>query len=220
MASLVVQKTFKTQLKNNNLRIRLIAIGIVIFVWQVGVSGLGKPFMATPLGILQAIPTTLFNDKKLWPGVFETFGVVFQGISISVLIGVVLGLMMGRIPAISYAFAPYVNGFYATPMVAVLPLFTLWFGFNVSATLALVLFAAIPPMAVAAWAASISRRSYPSRSRPRPASTSMPSARSCARPSACSTTSSTRPSGRCRSRPRKRATNAVSAWGSPAWAMR
>jgi ABC-type nitrate/sulfonate/bicarbonate transport system permease component len=151
MESLVAPKTFLTQLNNTNLKIRLFAIGIVLLVWQVGVSGLGKPFMATPLGILQAIPKTLFNDKKLWPGVFETFGVVFQGISISVLLGVILGLMMGRIPAISYAFAPYVNGFYATPMVAVLPLFTLWFGFNVSATLALVLFAAIPPMAVAAW---------------------------------------------------------------------
>ena len=65
MESLAVRKTFRSQLKNKNLRIRLFAVGIVIFVWQVGVSGLGKPFMATPLGILQAIPKTLLEDKKL-----------------------------------------------------------------------------------------------------------------------------------------------------------
>jgi len=150
MASVTLTQNKKFSL-NVDTRTKIIAVTVFAAIWQVGVSSLGKPFMATPLGIIQAIPKVLFTDKKLWPGVFETFGVVFQGISISVVVGVLLGLAMGRLPAISYALAPYVNGFYATPMVAVLPLFTLWFGFNVSATLALVLFAAIPPMAVAAW---------------------------------------------------------------------
>lgn len=139
---------------------RVILLALIVTVWQTAVTRFGQPFMATPLGILEAIPTVLFNDPRVWPGAVETFGVVARGIGVSIVIGTLLGLMMGRVPLLAEALSPYVNGSYATPMIAVLPLFTLWLGFNTSATYALVVFAAIPPMAVSAYDGS---RSIPKR---------------------------------------------------------
>lgn len=124
---------------------------VILIVWQIGVGLFGKDYMATPIGVITAVPDVLFNDPKLWPGVGETFAVVFRGLILSVVVGTGLGLIMGRVTFVADALAPYVNGFYATPMIAVLPIITLWLGFNTSATFALVVFAAIPPMAVAAW---------------------------------------------------------------------
>jgi len=130
---------------------RVLLLALIVTVWQTVVPRRGQPFMATPFGILEAIPQVLFNDPKIWPGAVETFGVVARGIGIAIVVGTLVGLVMGRIPLLARAISPYVNGSYATPMIAVLPLFTLWLGFNTSATFALTIFAAIPPMAVSAY---------------------------------------------------------------------
>ncbi len=124
---------------------------VILAIWQIAVSLFGRDYMATPVGIVVAVPDVFLNDPKLWPGVWETLAVVFRGLLLSVVLGMVLGLLMGRVSFLADALAPYVNGFYATPMIAVLPIITLWLGFNTSATFALVVFAAVPPMAVAAW---------------------------------------------------------------------
>ena len=162
MASVVASQTGVDSIKtpvgrkgvsNRTKRIlaRLIAVVFVLAIWQVAVMFFGKDFMATPVGILLAIPDVLLNDPKIWPGVWETFSVVVRGMVVSILAGLIIGLAMGRIPFLANSVAPYVNGFYATPMIAVLPIITLWLGFNTSAVFALVVFAAVPPMAVAAW---------------------------------------------------------------------
>lgn len=129
----------------------LVVTFVILALWQVLVGIFGRDFMATPLGILSALPEVLTNDPKLWPGVWETFGVVVRGMLVAVIAGLALGLVMGRVQFVADSLAPYVNGFYATPMIAVLPIITLWLGFNTSATFALVVFAAVPPMAVATW---------------------------------------------------------------------
>jgi ABC-type nitrate/sulfonate/bicarbonate transport system permease component len=50
---------------------------------------------------------------------------------------------MGRSVLFERAIRHYVNGFYAMPMIIVLPLFSLWFGYSGAARVATVIFAAI-----------------------------------------------------------------------------
>lgn len=133
------------------LAVKIVALAIIAVVWHVVVTTFGRDFMATPIGVLQAVPTVFLDDPMIWPGARETFGVVFRGLAVAIVFGCILGVVMGRVPLVGDAMSPYVNGVYATPMIAVLPIFTLWLGFNTSATFALVVFAGLPPMAVAAW---------------------------------------------------------------------
>lgn len=139
---------------------RIITLGAIAAIWQYSVPRFGRDFMATPFGIARAVPEVLLQDARVWSGAAETFGVVARGMGFAIVAGTLIGLAMGRMPGLAKAVAPYVNGSYATPMIAVLPLFTLWLGFNTSATFALVVFAAVPPMAVSAWdgAASVPQR--------------------------------------------------------------
>ena len=50
---------------------------------------------------------------------------------------------MGRSSAVERGIRHYVNGFYAMPMIVVLPLFSLWFGYSGATRIATIIFAAI-----------------------------------------------------------------------------
>jgi ABC-type nitrate/sulfonate/bicarbonate transport system permease component len=137
--------------RGRSLRIKLAALLVIAVVWELVVALVGHDFMATPTGVLAAIPEVLLRDEILWGAAWETLRLVLLGLAIAVLVGSALGLAMGRVRWVQAAMSPYVNGIYATPMIAVLPVLTLWLGFGVDATFALIVYAALPPMAVAAW---------------------------------------------------------------------
>ena len=59
------------------------------------------------------------------------------------MLGTAIGLLMGRSTGVERAIRHYVNGFYAMPMIVVLPLFSLWFGYSGAARIATIIFAAI-----------------------------------------------------------------------------
>jgi ABC-type nitrate/sulfonate/bicarbonate transport system permease component len=68
---------------------------------------------------------------------------VLQGLAIAVVAGTAIGLAIGRVPVVDRFLQLYVSGFFAMPMVAILPLLTLFFGYTGDARLATVVFAAI-----------------------------------------------------------------------------
>lgn len=131
--------------------IKVVAFLVIAAVWELVVAVAGQDFMATPTGVLAALPGELVGEDTLWAAAWETLRLVLLGLAIAVVVGVSAGLAMGRIAWVQAAFSPYLNGVYATPMIAILPILTLWLGFTTSATFALVVYAAVPPMAVAAW---------------------------------------------------------------------
>ena len=107
-----------------------IAFGIIILgLWEVGVRNFAAPFVARPLRIAEAVPSGL--------------GAVVLGLAIAIAAGTLIGLLMGRVRAADRMLDFYVNGFYAMPMVAALPLLTVWFGYSEDARLATIVFAAL-----------------------------------------------------------------------------
>ena len=66
-----------------------------------------------------------------------------EGLAIALVFGTIIGLLMGRSPAVERGFRHYVNSFYAMPMIVVLPLFSLWFGYSGTTRIATIIFAAI-----------------------------------------------------------------------------
>jgi ABC-type nitrate/sulfonate/bicarbonate transport system permease component len=73
----------------------------------------------------------------------NTLAAVAEGLAVALVFGTAIGLLMGRSPALEKAIRHYVNGFYAMPMIVVLPLFSLWFGYSASTRIATIIFAAI-----------------------------------------------------------------------------
>ncbi len=124
-----------------NLTIKIVAGVIILVVWQVGVAALAPRFVAKPLGIAEVFPAVV-TDAAFLAAVASTLGAVLQGLFIAVVFGVVVGIAMGRVKFFDRMLNFYVNSLYAMPMVAVLPLLAIWFGYESDARLATIVFAA------------------------------------------------------------------------------
>jgi ABC-type nitrate/sulfonate/bicarbonate transport system permease component len=119
-----------------------IAAGVVILLlWEILVRATAPAYVAKPSGIIAVIPSVL-SDPAFLRATGATMLAVVEGLAIAIALGTVIGLAMGRSLFAERFFRHYVNGFYAVPMIVVLPLMSLWFGYTGAARLATIVFAA------------------------------------------------------------------------------
>ena len=121
---------------------RLITGLVILLVWEFVVRALAPGYVAKPTAVVMAIPKVL-SDPAFLAATASTLTAVAEGLAIALVFGTVIGLLMGRGAAFERGFRHYVNGFYAVPMIVVLPLFSLWFGYSSAARMATIIFAAI-----------------------------------------------------------------------------
>jgi ABC-type nitrate/sulfonate/bicarbonate transport system permease component len=119
----------------------LVGFGILL-VWELVVRGFAPAYVAKPTTVIAAIPRVIV-DPAFLTATGQTLGAVAEGLAIALVVGTAIGLLMGRSVLFERAIRHYVNGFYAMPMIIVLPLFSLWFGYSGAARIATVIFAAI-----------------------------------------------------------------------------
>jgi ABC-type nitrate/sulfonate/bicarbonate transport system permease component len=116
-----------------------------LVIWQVLVGAFAPSYIATPIDTLRQIPAVL-GDVQFRSDVGTTLLAVIEGLVIAVVIGTILGLVMGRLPDVNRVLGQYVSGFYAIPLIAIVPLLTVWFGYTSRARLAMVVLEAILPI--------------------------------------------------------------------------
>lgn len=121
---------------------RLIAGVVILLVWEAVVRAFAPAYVAKPSTVALAIPKVI-ADPTFLRATGVTLAAVAQGLAVALILGTVIGLLMGRSPALERAIRHYVNGFYAVPMIVVLPLFSLWFGYSGATRIATIIFAAI-----------------------------------------------------------------------------
>src|SRR5215216_4962920 len=115
---------------------------VILLVWELVVRGFAPAYVAKPTGVIAAIPKVIV-DPAFLTATAITLGAVAQGLLIAVVFGTVIGLLIGRSTVADRMLRHYVNGFYAVPMVVVLPLMSLWFGYTGAARLATIVFASL-----------------------------------------------------------------------------
>lgn len=120
-----------------------VVTGIVILLtWEIVVRMLAPAYVAKPSTVVMAIPKVIV-DPVFLQALGATLAAVTEGLAITIVIGTCLGLLMGRSATIDRMIRVYINGFNAMPMIIVLPLFSLWFGYSGAARIATIIFAAI-----------------------------------------------------------------------------
>jgi ABC-type nitrate/sulfonate/bicarbonate transport system permease component len=126
------------------------SILVVLVAWEVlARSGLFTAFLLPSLSsvlarvIEDAVSGLLFFDLAL------TFYRAIAGFVIAALAGVVLGILIARIPAIHWLFDPIVSIGFPMPKVAFLPVFMLWFGVYDFSKISMIVFNAIFPVIAA-----------------------------------------------------------------------
>ncbi|HEY3918600.1 MAG TPA: ABC transporter permease [Stellaceae bacterium] len=121
---------------------RLCAGAIILVLWQIVVRAFAPSYVATPIGVAIAIPHVVV-DPVFLAGAAITLAAVAEGLAIALVFGTLLGLVIGQSQIADRALRQYVNAGYTLPMVVVLPLVSLWFGYTGAARLATIVFAAL-----------------------------------------------------------------------------
>lgn len=121
---------------------RLITGLFILLSWEIVVRALAPAYVAKPSTVVLAIPRVI-TDPVFLQALGATLAAVAEGLAITIVIGTGIGLLMGRSDTIDRMIRVYINGFNAMPMIIVLPLFSLWFGYSSAARIATIIFAAI-----------------------------------------------------------------------------
>jgi NitT/TauT family transport system permease protein len=121
---------------------RLLAGVVLLLAWELVVRGFAPPYVARPSTVLMAIPKVAANPA-FWNAAAGSLTAVAQGLTVAIVLGTLIGLIIGRSTVADRMLRHYVNGFYAVPMIVILPLVTLWFGYSGAARLATIVFAAL-----------------------------------------------------------------------------
>ena len=121
---------------------RLLTGAVILLGWEIVVRAIAPAYVAKPSTVLLAIPRVI-TDPEFLQALGSTLAAVAEGLAITIVAGTAIGLLMGRSNTVDRMIRVYINGFNAMPMIIVLPLFSLWFGYSSGARIATIIFAAI-----------------------------------------------------------------------------
>jgi ABC-type nitrate/sulfonate/bicarbonate transport system permease component len=131
--------------------IRILAVTAVLGGWEVYGRSLNPIFLSTPSRVVPAF-WELIQDGRLLTATRQSLEVLFIGMLISIVGGVLLGALMGLNRIVFYVFDPFVTALYNTPSVVLIPLIMLWFGLGVNAKVVIVILSAIFPIVIGTYA--------------------------------------------------------------------
>lgn len=127
--------------------IRAIAWVTLLVVWQVVAARVDPRFFTTPIAMTKAF-VELVQSGELHEALLNSARSLFAGFALAVLIGVSIGLLMGRYRLVGAALDPYVNALFPTPRIAFIPLVVLWFGLELQAKIIVVCMMSVFPILI------------------------------------------------------------------------
>jgi NitT/TauT family transport system permease protein len=135
-------------LRRNHLAGTLSVLGGLL-LWEL----LSRFFVANPLFL--AAPTQIFaaiahlaRTGELWHHVAVSGLEFVIGYAIASVLGIALGLGMASSERIKQIAQPWIAGLYATPTIALAPLFILWFGIGIWSKVLVVIFLVLFPVTI------------------------------------------------------------------------
>jgi ABC-type nitrate/sulfonate/bicarbonate transport system permease component len=118
---------------------RLITAILVFGSWEAAERlGFLDPFFASSPSLIAQKLIVMVADGSIWPHVAASASVVGLGFTLAVVVGVPLGLALGRSELLRGTMEPYIAAIYASPTVAFLPLIIIWLGIGLLSKVALV----------------------------------------------------------------------------------
>jgi NitT/TauT family transport system ATP-binding protein len=127
--------------------VRTASLAATLGAWEWYGRGVDPIFFSYPTAILAAVPAMLAKGE-LQAAASLTLQGLAAGFALAVLLGIALGLLMGRYRLVDQLLDVQVSALYSTPNVALIPLIILWFGLGMTAKIFIVFLAAFFPIVV------------------------------------------------------------------------
>jgi NitT/TauT family transport system permease protein len=124
---------------------------VVLGAWEVFGAQINPIFLSTPSRIAVALFNLVRTGELLVALRLSLLGLVI-GFAAAVVIGVPMGVLMGRSRTVAAALEPWVNALYVTPRVALIPLLLIWFGIGFEAQLVVIFLSSVFPLIINSYA--------------------------------------------------------------------
>ena len=130
--------------------IRIYALLIFFIAWQLVGSSLNPLIFSPPrvVGVRMAQLLADGSSNGIPVNTLITIETVLAGFIPAVIVGIPLGLLIGRNKIAEYTLDPYITLIYAVPLIVMIPILTVWFGSNMLADYVLVFVAALFPIVI------------------------------------------------------------------------
>jgi NitT/TauT family transport system permease protein len=130
--------------------IRALSVVVVLAAWEVLGASINPIFLSTPSRIALALWDITRNGQLFQALQLSLLGLVI-GFGASIVVGVPLGILMGRSRTIEAALEPWVNALFVTPRVALIPLLLIWFGIGFQAQVVVIFLSSVFPIIINAY---------------------------------------------------------------------
>jgi NitT/TauT family transport system permease protein len=129
--------------------ITIVNLALFFTLWELVAtySGVETIFLPKISAIVREIQE-MYTEGILVENVMISLRVYAVGLTISLLIGVPLGLLIGGIKVLDRILLPYLWVIYTTPLIILMPLILLWVGINDTARVVLIIVSAVPAVVV------------------------------------------------------------------------
>ena len=129
----------------------IVVITFIAFLaaWEIAGRMTNPLFFAPASEVAKAFWQALIDPQaRLLHALLETLSILIPGFVLACVVGVALGLLMGRSTLAYHLLDPYVTIFYNTPRVALIPILLLWMGVGDVLKIVIVFLAAVFPVSV------------------------------------------------------------------------
>jgi NitT/TauT family transport system permease protein len=134
-----------------NFVISAISLVLVLALWEFFGRNVNPIFSSHPSAIFK-VGITMVADGEIFAALFQSMQPLALGYALAAAAGIPLGLLIGRYRWAEAGLGIYMTAGYATPLVALIPLFILWFGLGFAVKVVIVAVLAVFPIAINTWA--------------------------------------------------------------------
>lgn len=132
-------------------RMALGAAGVIVVlaIWQVlSEAHVIDPLVASSPSEIAKAAWKLITDGTLWPAVLSSARLFAIGFGVSLIIGLALGVVLGWYRRVEAVIDPWISILYATPRIALIPLFLVWTGIGLTTQVLIVITVAVFPIVI------------------------------------------------------------------------
>jgi NitT/TauT family transport system permease protein len=130
--------------------ITLASVAGMLVLWEIFGRDVNPIFGSYPSAIAVAF-WQLAASGQLGTALYESLRPFAVGYGLAIVIGIPLGLVIGRFRTAEAAFGIYVTAGYAMPLVALVPLLILWLGLGFKVKVAVVFLMSLFPICINTW---------------------------------------------------------------------
>lgn len=144
------QATPRAKFRLANGHITALSLIVVGTIWELAGPGMNPLFGSYPSAIWKA-GVRMAETGELSKAIISSLQPFAAGYLLAMIAGIPLGLLIGRYRVVEAALGIYITAGYAMPLIALVPLFMLWFGLGFTVKMAIIFTLSIFPICINTW---------------------------------------------------------------------